>query len=263
MNQEHTRADESAKADLKNIPENLPEELLPLYDWWRAKGPQSLVTLGAAVLIFGAVWAFRHYRTAKIASANQAFLKAQSLEDLEGVVAQFGSFKAGNAARLRLAKAYFDAGKAQESFDLYELCLEKGAPHGFREIAELGRAHALEALNRLDDALTAYQEFERGRADHFLRPQAVLGIARVLTLQGKKDEARKRLENLKAEKTGDAAWEMAVAQLQGVVDRYEPRAARSLFDAADRAAAQTAPPAFAAPGAVTQPVPAAVSAPQK
>lgn len=262
MSQKHARADESAKTDLKTIPENLPEELLPLYDWWRSKGPQSLITFGAVVLVCGAVWAFKYYRTAKIAAANQAFLQAHSLEDLEGVVAQYGSFKAGNAARLRLAKAYFDAGKAQESLDLYELCLKKGAPQGFREIAELGRAHALEALNRLDDALTAYQEFERDRTDHFLQPQSVMGIARVLTLQGKKDEAWKRLENLKAAKTGDATWEMAVAQLQGVVDRYEPRAARSLFDAADQAA-QSLPPALAVPGAVTQSAPAAVSAPEK
>ncbi len=226
---------------IKAIPENLPEELLPLYDWWKSKGPHFLMTLGTVALVAGGAWVFQTYRTNKISNANQEFLRANSLEELEGVVAKYGSIKVGNAARLRLAKAYFDAAKYEEALETYDLCIRKGVPDGFQAVADLGRAHALEALNRLDDALVAYEGFVSNQAEHFLMPQAKMGVARVYTLQGKKDEAKKLLENLKAEMTDKPAWEMAVANLEAVVARYEPRAARSLFEAADAASKAIAP----------------------
>ncbi len=173
---------------------------------------------------------------------------------METVVAKYGSTKAGNATRLRLAKAYFDASKYEEALQAYDLCLRKGAPVGFREIAELGRAHALEGIDRLEEALTAYKAFDEKHPEHFLRPQAVMGIVRAMTLQGKKDDAKKLLENLKAEKTDVPVWEMAIANLEGVVTRYEPRAERSLFEAADEAAkaSQAAPSTVPPPAAAVQ-----------
>jgi predicted negative regulator of RcsB-dependent stress response len=252
MSEEKSVVTDSSKSGHTPIPENLPEELLPLYDWWKANGSQFLITVAAAAVLLGGGFAFKQYRAAKTFGANQELLKAVSLDELEAVVAKYGTTKAGNATRLRLAKAYYDASKYDEALGTYEACIAKGAPVGFKEIAELGRAHALEALGRLDEALTAYQAFEKTQADHFLQPQAAMGIARVLTLQGKKDEAKKFLENLKAQKTGESAWEMAVANLEGVVNRYEPRAERSLFEAAE-AAAQTAQPVAAEPAATTAP----------
>ena len=236
MSQETNTAVDTTKPTAQPIPKNLPIEMLPLYDWWRANGGQFLITLLTTAILVGGVWAFVQYREAKISGANKELMQASSVEDLESVVAKYGSTKAGNAARLRLAKAYFDASNYEESLNTYNTCLSKGAPNGFVEIAKLGRAHALEALNRLDDALAAYQAFDKESAGHFLQPQAKMGIARIYTLQGKKDEAKKLLENLKAQKTHNSTWEMAVANLEGVVNRYEPRAARSLFEAADEAA---------------------------
>jgi len=253
MSEEKIPAESMSTNGAQVIPKNLPIELLPLYDWWKANGSQFLITAVTVVVVLGGAVAFKQYRDNKIDGVNKALLKASSLEELETVVAQYGSLKAGNAARLRLAKAYYDASKYEEALNAYETCISKGAPQGFAEIADLGRAHALEGLNRLDDALAAYQAFEKASAGHCLQPQAQMGVARIYTLQGKKDEAKKLLETLKAQKTGDSTWEMAVANLEGVVDRYEPRAARSLFDAAD-AAAKTVP----APSPAAAPVPAPV-----
>jgi len=256
MDQATSDAKNTSKPTLATIPESLPVEMLPLYDWWKANGSQFLVTVAAAAVLIGGAFAFKQYRAAKIAGANQELLKASSLEELESVVAKYGSTKAGNAARLRLAKAYYDASKYDEALNTYDDCIRKGAPIGFGEIAALGRAHALEGLNRLDEALAAFQDFDKANEGHNMQPMAKMGIARIYTLQGKKDEAKKLLENLKAQKTGDSAWEMAIANLEGVVDRYEPRAARSLFDAADSAAKAAAAPA-SAPVTVPAPAPAA------
>jgi hypothetical protein len=88
-----------------------------------------------------------------------------------------------------------------------------------------------------------------------------MGIARIYALQGKKEDAKKLLENLKAQKTGNATWEMAIANLEGVVDRYEPHAARSLFDAADAAAKTIAAPTDAAGVQVPVAKPVTIPAP--
>ena len=254
MSGKKSDAPETPKPVEVPIPENLPEELLPLYDWWKANGKQFLIMVAATAVLLGGALTLKRVRASKIAAANQELLKANSLDELEAAVAKYGSTKAGNATRMRLAKAYFDASKYEEALQAYDLCLRKGAPTGFKEIAELGRAHALEGLNRLDEALQAFQTFEKNYTDHFLRPQAVMGTARVMTLQGKKDEAKELLENLKAEKTDDAVWEMAIANLEGVITRYEPRAERSLFDAANEAAKAVDAPAPITVPATTPPV---------
>jgi predicted negative regulator of RcsB-dependent stress response len=249
MSQETPPQAEVSQPAAQPIPTHLPIELLPLYDWWKTNGSQFVVTLVAVAVLAGGAFAFKQYRSSRIASANKELIRANTLEELESAVVKFGSTQVGNAARLRLGKAYFDASRYEDALSTYDTCLSKGAPAGFAEIAQLGRAHALEALNRLDDALAAYEAFNKDSAGHFLQPQAQMGVARIYTLQGKTDEAKKRLENLKAQNTENASWEMAIANLEGVINRYEPRAARSLFDAADEAAKKTVPVVVPPPAA--------------
>lgn len=220
---------------IKPIPEILPEELLPLYDWWKEKGTRSLITSGAIALVAVGVLGFMHYRKSQVAEANIQLTKANSIEELEELTAKYGNLKAGNAARIRLAKAYYDASKYEDALAAYDECESKGTPKGFEDIVTLGRAHSLEALKKTDEALAIFKNFVETRKGSFLYPQAVMGEARVMTMQGKKDEAKLLLEKLKAEKTGEPAWEMTIASLDDVIDRYEPRKKRSLFDMADEA----------------------------
>ena len=230
-----------AKEGVETVP-NVPLALIPVYMWWQANGRQFLTNAAVVLVVVGVVFGVIEWRKSRIASANQEFQAAQSFEELGDFVSKYSSMKIANAARLRLATAYFDAGRYEEALDAYEGCLKKGGPDGFAEVAQVGRAHALEAMNRLDDASAAYNAFTQAHPEHFLVMQAQMGSARVLTLQGKKDEAKQLLETLKAEKTGEPMAEMTIAQLEGVIARYEPRAVRSLFDRADEAARELAIP---------------------
>lgn len=233
------------------VPENLPEELLPLYDWWKANGTHFLVAAACAVIVCVAVFGFRQYHAGKVAMANQELLQAQSVADLEAAVIKYGSMKAGKALRLRLAKAYFDAGRYEPSLEAYDAYLAAGsALEGFDDIARVGRACALEGLERYDEALDDFRAFQKDYPESFLLREAQFGEARVLCLQGKKDAASKLLENLKAKATGKPGDELAVANLQDVIARYEPRLARSLLELAKEVSAK--PPV---PG-VTPDVPA-------
>jgi predicted negative regulator of RcsB-dependent stress response len=214
------------------LPVNLPLELIPLYDWWKKSGPQFLIQTGIAVILVVAVLGGKQYYDTKVATANKELLKASTTEELESLVNDYGKWKVGNAARLRLAKSYYDAGKYELALSTYDDCLKKGAPVGFEEVAVMGRAVCLEAIGekRLDEALTVYSDFIAKNPNHFLTTQAWLGKARVLALQGKKDAAAKLLETFKAEKNNDPMAEMAVTQLQGVIARYEPRQSFPMTD---------------------------------
>ncbi|MCL2105353.1 MAG: tetratricopeptide repeat protein [Kiritimatiellaeota bacterium] len=233
------------------VPTNLPLGLIPVYIWWRKNGSRFVMNVALMVIVAGVVFVGNEWRKGQIVNANKAFAQAGSVEDLADFVAQYGSTfgtaKIGNAARLRLARAYYDAGQYEEAFEAYETCLKKGVP-GFEEVARLGQAHALEAMSRLDEALEGYRRFAEESPSHFLAWQAQMGLARVLALQGKKDEARNVLEILKAEKADDPMAVSAVEQLEGVINRYAPRAARSLYDMAEEAMKMLAPPIAPATG---------------
>lgn len=254
MSKKTTKSDDTGKVEkIQPIPENLPEELLPLYDWWKEKGTQFLTTAGVVALILIGTIAFIHYRNGQLAEANIELTKANSIEELEEVVAKFGGIKPGNAARVRLAKAYYDASRYDSALETYQACEKKGVPKGFEDVVTLGRAHALEALNQNDQALALFKKISENKKESFLYPQARMGEARVLTLQGKKDQAKMVLDELKAEKTDDPIWEMTIANLADVVDRYEPRAKRSLFDMADQAAKMIEPALTPDPAAEPEP----------
>ncbi|MFO7936376.1 MAG: tetratricopeptide repeat protein [Kiritimatiellia bacterium] len=220
---------------IKPIPENLPEELLPLYDWWKEKGFTTLITAVTVILLAVGIFGYRQFRISKITEANIGLTQASGMEELEELVAKYGKFKAGNSARIRLAKAYYDASKYEDALAVYRDCEKAGVPQGFEDIVTLGKAHSLEAVEKTDEALAIFKNFVETKKDSYLYPHAVMGFARALTLQGKKDEAGIILEELKAEKTGDTAWEMIIADTEDLIEGYEPRAGRSLFDMADEA----------------------------
>jgi len=214
------------------LPVNLPLEFIPLYDWWKKSGSQFLIQTGIVLILVVSVLGGKQYYDSTIASANKELLKASTTEELETLVQNYGKWKVGNTARLRLAKSLYDSGKYDEALETYDACINKGAPVGFAEVAVMGRAICLEAKGDefLDKAMTAYTDFIDKNPTHFLVTQAKMGQARILTLQGKKDEAAKKLETLKAEKNSDPMAEMAITQLQGVIARYEPRKAFSMTD---------------------------------
>ena len=215
---------------LAQLPVNLPLEFIPLYDWWKTNGSQFMIQAAIVVILVGSVMGGKYYYKSSIAAANKELLKANTTEEMESLVNHYSKWKVGHTARLRLAKSYYDTGKYEDALAMYDICVSKGKPSGFVEVAVMGRAICFEALNRLDDAMTAYTEFKKANPTHFLVIQAQMGQARVLTLQGKKDEAKKLLETLKAEKNSAPMAEMAIAQLQGVIARYEPRKTISLTD---------------------------------
>ena len=233
------------KPVIRPIPENLPEELLPLYDWWQANGARAIAVAVIAALIAAGVFGFRQYYNNQITGANLALTQSQGIEELETALAQYGMFKPANALRLRLAKAYFDGGRYADAVSAYQDCIAKGAPKGFEDQAALGLACALEGDKQYEAALAAFRDFQKNRAESLLIADAEFGEARTLSLMGKKDEALKLLATFEEKAKDDADAKVRVASWKALIERYVPRAEVSLFDKADAAATEIAVPEVA------------------
>ena len=216
---------------------NIPEELLPVIEWWEKDGKQTLVMVLAAAVVVAGWYGVKGWRESRRVAAADALMSSYSVEELEESAAKFGSSDSGAAIKLRLAKKYFDAERFQEAMDLYA-ALDGAAPAGFAEVPVVGKAQCLEALERYDEAVAAYDAFVAAQPASYLVLTAKLGAARSIAAGGDKAKALERLEALKTEVKDDESAKARVTETIDLVTRWEKRERASLFDAADAAAKQ-------------------------
>ena len=229
----------------------IPEELLPVIEWWEKDGKQTLAMLAVVAIAVGGFYGYRNWRQAQRTAAADAVMTAYSAEDLEAASRDFDSQKAGPAIRQRLAKRYFDDGKYQEALDLYT-ALEGHAAEGFGDVPALGAAQCLEALGRYDEALAKFTAFAEEKADSCFALTAKLGAARCLCQLERRDEAVAALEALKAEMKGD---EKAVARIDATLDAVRRWVKRERVSPVD-ATADLAKTLEETPAVTETPVPA-------
>lgn len=214
----------------------IPEELLPVIEWWEKDGKQTLVWLAIAAAAVGGFYGYRNWRAARETAAADAVMTAYTAEDLEDAAARYGSLKAGSALKQRLAKKYFDDGRYQEALDLYT-ALDAAPAEGFADVPAVGVAHCLEALGRYDEAAERFNAFVEARPESCFALTAKLGYARCLCQNGRKDDAVKALEALKDGLKDD---ELAVARVEAALESVKrwvkrestsPSAAAAAFSA--------------------------------
>ena len=192
----------------------IPEELLPVIEWWEKDGKQTLLMLAVVAALVGGFYGFKNWRASQRAAAADAAMTAYTVEELEDAVAKYGSLAAGPALRQRLAKKYFDDGRYQEALDVYT-ALAAQPVDGFEDVPAVGEAECLEALGRFADAAAKYTAFVEAKPESPFALTAKLGYARAICLDGKKDAAVKALEALKDELKDDAA---ALARVEATLD---------------------------------------------
>lgn len=215
-------------------------ELLPVWDWWVKEGRSTLLMLAVAAIAVGGFYAGRNWLHSRDAAANAALVNAFTTDELESAVADYGSTKIGESLKLRLAKSYYDGGRYQDALESYDALVAKMAAGGpFTDIAKIGRAYSLEGLKKFAEAQKAFADYaaDEANAESYLLLTAQLGAARCKALAGDKDAALKDFDALKA-KTQDEIAKTRIERMADAVKRHDPsRAARSLFDAANSAAA--------------------------
>ncbi len=234
----------------------IPDELLPVVEWWEKDGKQTVSIVAAVGVAVLAWYGFKNWREGRRIAAGDAVISSEGISDLEEAVSNYGSADAGAALKLRLAKSYYDASNYQGALDLYSELVGK-ASAAFVEIPLLGKAESLETLERFSDALAAYDEFIAQYPDSAFALSAKIGAVRSLAQDGKKEEAQKRLAEIKESVKGDEA---AVARVEDAEDLVRRWRKVSLFEKAD--AVSAAMKDIAAPEAPAVPEqPAAPEAP--
>ena len=233
--------------DSTEVPAYVPEDLVHAWLWCRANGAQWLVTISVAVLLTVGVSIFLRNREAQANKASTQLLEQlptieAQIQSLEKTVADFGSTPSGTAAKLKLAKAYYDAGRYADALTTYDDFIKENGSFPFADVARVGRGYALSGLNRIDEAITAFRTFRTKNPGHYLVQQATFGEAACLTMQGKKDAAKALLQDLRAANR-ETPWESAAKRMEGAVDRYQAQPTRSLLDQANALAPIVAPSA--------------------
>ncbi|MBI3182309.1 MAG: tetratricopeptide repeat protein [Myxococcales bacterium] len=143
------------------------------------------------------------------------------LEKDEAVAKALGEFrqkhasgKSSAAAALPLGHALFRLGRHDQALAAFEDFL-KGAPAGepLRATAVEGKGYVLEAKGELDQALAAYDQLSREATGEFMNGMGLYHRARVLILQGKKEEAAKQLSEIPATAPNSAAARLATERM--------------------------------------------------
>ena len=228
----------------KNLPNlndvsRVPEELLPVLHWWQDSGPKTLAYVGAVVAIVAAGYLWVNHNRTTREGAVEALTMAATVEDYESVVAMGTDL--APMAKLDLARGLYTAGEYDNALTVYAEVLSEMDEPALRDIAVVGRICTLEALGRIDEALTAVAEAEptiiASEKPHYLAAELTLVKARLLCQKGDKAAAKAALDAIltAAEDAPLAAYKPQAERTKAMVEAYTPK---SLFDKAAEAPAQ-------------------------
>jgi len=189
--------------------------------FWRDHGTH--ITIVAAVIAVGVFGTnmYRSHKRRSVADASAQLAAARSLQDLEAIVADYGSTPSAPLALLQLGKGAYDMGNYNGAMAYYESFIAGYADHELASVAEVGLIHCREARGELQAAEAAFKAFAVADPKHFLAATAQLGQARCLEQLGRFDDARIVYEDMVAGR-GDSMWgDRAAEQLETLEDRIE------------------------------------------
>lgn len=225
---------------VKPVPANIPEELIPVYEWFTENGKDFLLQIAIVVAVFIAAFSFVKYRASRAQAAAASLLSANDVVGLEEINGKFGGSKVGPLIRLRLARAYYDEGKYDLAKDTFEAFVKSNSKHQLAEEAKLGLAASLEALEKFAEAKAVYESVESATGAPAWA-LARLGSARCLAASGDKVGAEKLVDAFAAEVKG-SAWEKSAENEKNLIERFDGfRKSAGVFEKMDALAGAQAP----------------------
>ncbi len=215
----------------------IPEELLPVVEWWEKDGKKTLAVLALAGIAAGGYFGWKAWREHRCDAAGEALLSAYTTDELEEAVKSYGGEKAGLALKQRLAGSYFAAERYEEALALYDE-LKNSPVEGYEDVPAVGRAECLEALGRHKEALGEYESFIEAKPKSLLLLTARLGAARMTAVLGDRKKAIEALEAAKKEYEKDANGKARIESAIDLVKRFDSHAAKPVEKPAEKPAAK-------------------------
>lgn len=258
----------------------IPEELLPVVEWWEKNGKRAVVIAVVAGLAALAGWAWTARRERNRQASGDASLTAartvvpghqtpDAVDAVANLIDAYGSSENGAAIKLEMAMLKYRLGKTEgyeEALAIYDALLADDPADIYKDVAAVGRAYCLEALGRYGEAREAYAKFVVDSPKSAYALDARLGEARSLAADGKKAEAIALLETIAAESgSTDATGVIAMTEklVKGWVDQVELKFAPPPAPEPEEVPAEAAPESVeVAPApAEAAPAPAPAEAP--
>lgn len=203
---------------------------------WTRDHQRQVTIGGAAVLVVaaGAVWYISQQRTLEAQAASRLTQVQQSvasgnvqlaIRDLQSFLDTFGSTSAGDQARLTLADILIAQDRPDEAIEaLGNLPERLDDPFGL-PAARL-EAAALEALERYDEAATAYEALAQNARFTYQRREALADAARVELQHGDPATAadlfQRVVDTFEEQEPGRSYYLMWLAEAQGQARAAQP-----------------------------------------
>ncbi len=241
-------------------PDNIPEELLPVYDWFKANSKRVCTVSIAIILIVTITLILKSNFASRQSAASTALGTANATAELEDSYKTYSSSKPGDILGLKLAQSYYNEGRYEMAAETFKAVSEKD--NYFRNEAMLGYAISLEAQRNYSEAINAYNAIIDKTSPAYVAARR--GIIRSLTASSENDKAKEEVATLKNEKlVGDEEAEALLTFIDNFIGLPEPL---SLYDQVEAtpdipvSSLETAAPAEAEATATVEP-PATNAAP--
>jgi tetratricopeptide (TPR) repeat protein len=192
-----------------------------LESWWSERSDrQAAKELGAALAVLDRPVLTAETPVPPTTDASKQPFKSQKEQD-EALVKSLTDFRKANGgsnaattAALALGKAQYRLGDhvgALASFD--EFLKKAGQKEPLRAAALEGRGYTLEAQGKFDEAAQAFEQMGKAEAGGYLAGMGPYHQARMLILQGKKEEGAKLLSEISEKHPNTAAARQATERL--------------------------------------------------
>lgn len=198
----------------------LPEELHQIKEFWEANGQRILTVI---CIVLAVTLGIRFYRSRTVQAqeeATAAFGMPASVEQAQSIADEYAGTHIEALSRLNLAMALYDDGRFDDARLLYQDLAQALPNHEIiAPSAILGEAHALEAVQRTEEALKIFSAFTERETPAFVTPMAFLGKARCEFALDRLDDALTTLELFANTREEDDYWKQRADRLGEILKR--------------------------------------------
>lgn len=169
-----------------------------------------LLAVAGVVVVFGLIWGWQEHQSAYIEEAYAAFGRAQTVQEYTAVAERYADTEVAVKASFAAARRLFEEDDYDGALEGFTAFLAAHPRSALASSAMLGRAYALEAAGRPDEAQPVFVELaERFLASPLRIAEAWIGAARCAEAQGLVSQARTFYENALAQDTDSIFGEQA------------------------------------------------------
>jgi predicted negative regulator of RcsB-dependent stress response len=177
----------------KTTPANQEFDLLAFWIQYR----KLIVRVTVIILIAAAIWGGMEFmRARKENQSKESLALAKDVAQLRQVIADWPGTSAAGSAHLVLADKLRTEGKYDEAVKALQDFSAQYPDHPLFSDATMSLGVTYELAGKQNEALEAYRKLVANRPKHSLAPLALIGQARILMAQNKREDAQKVVNDL-------------------------------------------------------------------